>query len=76
LILIVPLQVTGWIEPGRFDGTWKLRPERNVLPFIPDGTVVTHIPLTKFVVAVTALGSNVTRAAGIGSGPNCGLVMV
>ena len=36
LILIVPLQVTGWIEPGRFTGTGKLRRERNVLPFIPD----------------------------------------
>ena len=76
LIVTVPLQVTGLIEPGRFAGTGKLRPEKNVLPFISDGTVVIHIPPAKVVVAVTAEGSNVTLASGTESGPKFGLVMV
>ena len=76
-MVIVPLQVTGLIEPGRFAGTRKLRPEKNVLPFILDGTVVVH-PVTtlKVVVADTALGSKITVPFGTASGPNCALVMV
>ena len=64
------------IPPGKFTGTGKLRPERNMLPPRDDGTVVTHIPPLKFVVADAAAGSNVTLASGTESGPKLGLVMV
>src|SRR5207244_2408668 len=48
-----------------FAGTWKLAPEKNVLPARPDeGTRVTHIPPIKVVVAVVAAGSKVTCASG------------
>ena len=66
------------IEPGRFTGTGKLRPEKKVLPLRVgfDGTVVTHIPPTNVVLAMFTPGSNLTLASGTESGPKFALVMV
>ena len=66
-ILIVPLQVTGCIDPGRFAGTGKLRPEKKVLPLRVgfDGTVVVDTPPgPNVVVAKFTAGSNLTVASG------------
>jgi len=80
-ILIVPLQVTGCIDPGRFAGTKKLRAEKKVLPLRVgfDGTVVIDTPpAPKAVVAEFTFGSNVTVASGTGSviGGMVGMVIV
>jgi len=78
-VLIVPLQVTGRIDPGRFAGTWKIRPEKKVLPLRVgfDGTVVIDTPPgPNVVVAKVTAGSNVTVPSGTESGPKFGLVMV
>jgi hypothetical protein len=78
-VLIVPLQVTGCTDPGRFAGTKKLRAEKKVLPLRRgfDGTVVVDTPPgPNVVVAKFTFGSNVTVASGTESGPKFGLVMV
>jgi hypothetical protein len=84
-ILIVPLQVTGCIDPGRGGpaGTWKLRPEKKVLPLRVgfDGTIVVGIPPGPHgenVVVATVPDNpvNVTVAGCGKSGPKFGLVMV
>ena len=61
--LIVPLHVTGLSPPGIFAGTKYESAEKNVFPFIPDGTVVVGIPPTKVVVAIVAEGSKMTVAS-------------
>jgi len=78
-VLIVPLQVTGRIDPGRFAGTKKLRAEKKVLPLRVgfDGTIVVDLPkASNVVVAKVTVGSNVTVPSGTESGPKFGLVMV
>ena len=62
-----PLQVTGLIPPGKGIGTGKVNPDRNVFfPETLNGTSVTHrlVPVSKIVVAVVAVGENLTMAFG------------
>jgi hypothetical protein len=78
--LIVPLQVTGRSDPGRFDGTKKLRAEKKVLPLRVgfDGTVVVDTPPGPNVVVakVPLTPVNVTVPSGTGTDPTPGIVMV
>ena len=64
----MPFQVTGFMPPGNPPaGAARDPPDKKVFPARPDaGTRVVQVPLAKVVVAVVAVGSNVTDESGSG----------